>query len=153
MSVSLDALAAALVTKIDALGLTINGAALTVERRKVCEIIETVDTLPVCLVAVHGPESAVPFDGGGAGGRMLATYMASILIVSPGNRDSITADTDLTNARRKVRGLFDRPWDLEVENLLFASREGSGQDAGAYPQNLDSLPMQVRLQIAEDAGN
>jgi len=121
-----DDVAAEILSVIGGLGLTVDGAGVTLSQRKLPAVDEALDSLPMLVLAPSdGPDDDAPFDTGtdGTSGRRLQEYVYDGALIAKGNRDYAAALADYRAARQAISLRFGRARPLATAGVLYVVPE------------------------------
>lgn len=135
-------------TSANALSLTIDGTAVTSDRRKQLAFLEGIDPLPFLIVACGGPEKVQPF---ATEGYQQVDYLIRIGLFSQGNRDSKANEADIELAREQLRKIFQVSTGYPSGTLMVrVANEDPSFLPPAYPVNLDLSIVTGRVTVIEE---
>lgn len=144
----------ATVSAVSAMALTVGGVLVPVEKQKLPGVEESIDVVPLAVVASDPRPSRVePWDTGTAAGpRALRTYKAQVVLVVAGNREVRRSLGDVATWRERVMRRLGGAKPLAVDELLQTRvTPGPAFEPGAYSNMYDYSPIDVEWDCIEPA--
>lgn len=152
-----DALHQETTAAVEAIGLSIGGTVVSVAARKLPKAEESLDTLPLIVVAPSDrPPREQPWDSGTAAdgnARALREHLFDVVVIAAGNRDPVTGLPEYLQWRQKVSRRFGQPKALTNVAELYDTRVEPMQpiDRAAYAKQYDYSGLTLRFRCVEPA--